>query len=119
MEEIYKINSNISPPPSSESPEEKHTTIYIATVLVVAFIGIVFYMAYNNAPEDVNSVKEERVIYTHEEKLEILEGLASNPEDIPSIEERRVILSEIAENKQADAKVYSQEEKLNILYSLQ
>ena len=124
MEEVYKINPNMSsvPPPSPQSSEEKHTTIYVAVVLIVAFlIGIVFYMVYNNAPEDIK-VEEERIIYTHGEKLEILKGLAGSPEDIsniPPIEERRAILSEIAENKPADTKEYSQEEKLNILYSLQ
>lgn len=120
MENVYKINSSIPPsaPLSPRSPEEKHIIIYAVLILAIAFIGIVFYVMYNNAPEP-EIVKEERVIYTHEQKLEILNELAGNPENIPPIEERRAILNKISESKPADAREYSQEEKLNILYSIQ
>ena len=118
MEEVYKINQNMSSTPSSSpsSPENKQPTVYTIVTIVIVFFVIVFYVMYSNVSEDV---KEGRIIYTHEEKLEILEGLAGNPENIPSIEERKDILNDIAENKPADARKYSQEEKLNILYSLQ
>lgn len=119
MENVHNIDPNISTS-SPQSPEEKHTIIYVAAVFIIAFIGVIFYIAYNNAPEPEDVVKEERIIYTNEEKLQILEGLASSPpEDIPSIEERKEILSKISESKPANAREYSKEEKLNILYSLQ
>jgi DNA-directed RNA polymerase subunit H (RpoH/RPB5) len=77
-----------------------------------------FLYTYVNDVILVDDTKEKEV-FSQEEKLEILEGLAGDPEDIPSIEERRVILEGISDNKSEDAGKYSKEEKLQILKSLQ
>jgi len=115
MEEISQSNyPNIEP----QTPQETHGVNYVVVIAIVSFLIVVSYVLFTNTDIMQNNEENEE-LYSQEEKLEILEALATNPEEIPTIEEKEEILNALSEDALGDVEGYSQEEKLNILYSLQ
>lgn len=112
MEEISKTTYS-----DIQLPEKGHGINYLVTFVIVAALLIVSYFIYTYL--DTDTVREDNIIYSKEEKLEILEGLLASSDDSFSIEEKEEVLNKVSENNPANTKELSREKKLNILYSLE
>ena len=106
------------------TPNKNGGTSYITVFVIVVVLIFISYVFYNTIRKDT---KEEKRIYSQEEKLEILNSVSNNYESKYSTEEKREILESVSKtsnsetlgDNQKNSSKYTKEEKLNILYSIQ
>ncbi|MDP6387983.1 MAG: hypothetical protein QGG63_01775 [Candidatus Pacebacteria bacterium] len=96
----------------------KKYPILLFVILAVVLAGATFFLYIFSKSSDLVE-PEAKETFSKEEKLVILEGLAGDPENIPSIQERKGILNNLIESRADDLRDYSEEEKLQILQSLE
>lgn len=105
---MEKFSQNIN------KPKRQSNILYIALAIIL-FLIIAFLYMYSNG---IGLFNINRGGLSKEEKFDILNAISKNFESLFSVEEKQNIIDEVSKNKSAGFKDVSNEDKLEILRSL-
>ena len=98
-------------------PKKSSIALYILLAVILAVAIIALYM-YSNGIDFMGGSSRENTL-SEEQKLNILDTVSDGSESATSIDERKNLVEKISNNQTSDSKKLSDNEKLNILRSLE